>query len=124
MSVRTLALVLIEPALVTHDETTFDVTGLVSVPVLLVVAAACGILIVLVVDVLRLRRESRLTAVHTIASVMLAAAVVSLAAVFAAGIATVPAARADTGGNAITHVSPDAVNDPLLGVQLPTLPGE
>ncbi|QEE61419.1 hypothetical protein FVA74_07390 [Salinibacterium sp. dk2585] len=124
MSVRTFALVLIEPALVTHDETTFNVTGLVSVPVLLVIAAACGILIVLVVDLLRLRRESRLTALHTVASVMLAAAVVSLAAVFAAGIATVPAARADTVGNGIADVSPDAVQDPLLGVQLPTLPAE
>ncbi|MBF0673102.1 MAG: hypothetical protein IR160_11020 [Salinibacterium sp.] len=124
MSVRTPALVLIEPALVTHDETTFNVTGLVSVPVLLVIAAACGILVVLAVDVLRLRRESRLTAVHAVASVMLAAAVVSLAAVFAAGIATVPAARANTGGIGIADVSPDAVNDPLLGVQLPTLPGE
>lgn len=123
MPVRTLALVLIEPALVSHGETTFDVAGLVSLPVLLVVAATCGILIVLALDVLRLRRASRLTPVHTIASLALAAAVVSLAAVFATGIATVPA-RANPGGNDISDVTPDAVSDPLLGVQLPTLPAE
>lgn len=124
MCVRTLALVVIEPALVTHDKTTLNVAGLVSVPVLLVIAAACGILVVLALDVLRLHREERLTAVHTIASVMLAAAVVSLAAVFAAGIATVPAARASTGGSGNAEVSPEAVDDALLGVQLPTLSAE
>ncbi|MCW4384619.1 hypothetical protein OH146_02395 [Salinibacterium sp. SYSU T00001] len=101
------------------DATVFDAGGLVSVPAVLVMAAACGILVVLALDVRRLRRASGLTVAHGITTGVLALAVIGLAVLFTSGLAQVPAASAN--GNPHGGTVDTAPLDPLDGYQLPTL---
>lgn len=92
-----------------------DLALLASVPVVLVVAVACSVLAVLILDVVKLARASRLTPVHAVTCGILAVTVLSLTLMFAAGVAGTPSAHA---GFEVSE------SDPLRGVQLPTLPGE
>lgn len=111
---------------------TVDSGMLTSIPVILVVAAACAILIVLALDVRTLRRQGRLTTLHAVAVIVLAATVVSLTVGFAMGVANVPRASAETDlpgpvlpGPVLPGAgSPDTAEDPLAGFQLPTLAGD
>jgi tellurite resistance protein TehA-like permease len=102
----------------TELSTVFDPAGLVSAPAILVIAAACVVLLVIGLDVRRLRRSSKLTVVHGITGIALAATVIALTVTFTAGLAQVPAASASDDP---TPAELETETDPLEGFQLPTL---
>lgn len=109
------------------DSSAFDIVSLASLPAILVLIAASGILIVLLLDVRSLLRKGRLTTVHIATSGALAALVVFLAVGFAGAVLQVPSASAHEVDDrpALEVFVPESVEtgarDPLDGVQLPTL---
>lgn len=98
------------------------IADLASAPVLLAIltiVAAGAVLLVVGLDLRRLRRSARLTAAHGIVGGVFAATVITLAVMFTAGLAQHPAANANI--EAPTPATGIASHDPLSGVQLPTL---